>query len=189
METFSRAALAPADITNIMIDRESFTIDVVVEEDQLSLAIGRRGQNTRLAAMLTGYKVNIISKSKLQEKIKRSVENLIQIPSVADTTAQILVQSGIQAIGDLAAIEPAELVRILDITEEEGKKIVSDTLDAIEEGKIELQPEEDELIAASAVPPYTGILEKAQESEKDQKDKFSEAERRLREELASFKLK
>ena len=48
----------------------------IVEEDQLSLAIGRRGQNTRLAAMLTGYKVNIISKSKLQEKIKCSVENL-----------------------------------------------------------------------------------------------------------------
>ena len=189
LETFSRAALAPADITNIMIDRESFTIDVVVEEDQLSLAIGRRGQNTRLAAMLTGYKVNIISKSKLQEKIRRSVENLVQIPSVADTTAQILVQSGIQAIGDLAAIEAGDLARIIDVTEEDAQKIIDDTLNAIEEGKIELQPEEDELIAASAVPPYTGILEKAQGSEKDQKDKFSEAERRLREELASFKLK
>ena len=60
---------------------------------------------------------------------------------------------------------------------------------AIEEGKIELQPEEEELISASAVPSYTGILEKARVGEDDQKDKFSEVEKRLREELASFKLK
>ena len=189
LETFSRAALAPADITNIMIDRENRTMDVVVEEDQLSLAIGRRGQNTRLAAMLTGYKVNIISKTKLQDKIKRSVENLIQIPSIIDTAAQVLVQSGIQAIGDLATMEPLELARVIGIEEEEAKKIIEDTHQAIEEGNIELQPEEEEFISASAVPPYMGILEKTRVDEKDNKDKFSEVERRLREELASFKLK
>ena len=191
LEVFSRAALAPAEITNIMINNEERYMDVVVEESQLSLAIGRRGQNTRLAAMLTGYKVNIISKNKLQEKIKHSVENILQIPSLTDASAQILVQSGIQAIGDLAVIGADELSRIIGIGEEEAKKIMADTHKAIEDGNIELQPEEEEeLVSASATPSYTGILKQdGQDDKKDKKDKFSEAERRLREELASFKLK
>ena len=75
---FSRSALAPAEITNIMIDDESKGMDVVVEDDQLALAIGRRGQNVRLAAMLTGHNINIISRTKLQEKVKASSENLRQ---------------------------------------------------------------------------------------------------------------
>jgi N utilization substance protein A len=68
---FAKAALAPSEIVNIQVDHSSNSMDVVVEEDQLSLAIGRKGQNVRLAAMLTGYKINIISKTKLQEKIKK----------------------------------------------------------------------------------------------------------------------
>ena len=67
---FSRSALAPAEISNIMIDDNDRSMDVVVEDDQLALAVGRRGQNVRLAAMLTGYNINIISKAKLPEAYK-----------------------------------------------------------------------------------------------------------------------
>jgi len=79
IETFARAALAPSEIENIMIDYDDKSMDVVVEDDQLSLAIGRRGQNVRLAAMLSGYRINIISKTKLQERINRAADNLVQI--------------------------------------------------------------------------------------------------------------
>lgn len=189
VETFARAALAPSEITNIQIDHSDHTMDVVVEEDQLSLAIGRRGQNVRLAAMLSGYKINIISKTKLQERIQKSVANLIQIASITDTLAQVMVQNGIQAIGDIAAAEASELAELLEVDEAQASTIIADTIAAIDAGEIQFQAdEEEELVSASAVPAYHGIINKEQSDEESQ-DKFSDAERRLREELAAFKLK
>jgi N utilization substance protein A len=189
IETFARAALAPSEISNIQVDHANFSMDVVVEEDQLSLAIGRRGQNVRLAAMLTGYKINIISKSKLQEKIKKAVESLMQIVSVSDARAQMMVQHGIMSIADLAAMDAETLSGILSGNVTDAAQILKDTHAAIENGTISLADDEDELISASAVPAYKGLLDKHKEDKTDGKDKFSEAERRLREELAAFKLK
>lgn len=189
IEIFARAALAPSEISNIQVDHANYSMDVVVEEDQLSLAIGRRGQNVRLAAMLTGYKINIISKTKLQEKIKKAVENLLQIPTVSDARAQMLVQNGIMSIGDLAALDAETLSTILHGNVADAQNIINDTLSAIEKGIINLHDDEEELVSASAVPAYKGLLDKHKEDKGDGKDKFSDAERRLREELAAFKLK
>lgn len=194
LETFARAGLAPAEITNIMIsmDDDERSMDVVVEDDQLALAIGRRGQNVRLAAMLTGTKVNIISKTKLQERINNAVQNLMQIDGVTDARAQVLVQNGVMAIGDLASLEAGTLSEILSIEDSDSQAILDSTVKAIESGEIELQGTEDEeLIAASATPQYDGTVSSgpsAQDSS-DEEGKFSEAEKRLREELAAFKLK
>ncbi len=189
IETFARAALAPSEISNIQVDHSNHSMDVVVEEDQLSLAIGRRGQNVRLAAMLTGYKINIISKTKLQEKIKKAVESLVQIASVSDARAQMLVQNGIMSVGDLAAVDAETLSGIIHGTEAEAANMLKDTHEAIEKGLISLESDEEELVSASAVPAYKGLLDKHKEDKGDGKDKFSEAEKRLREELAAFKLK
>ena len=189
IETFARAALAPSEISNIQVDHANYSMDVVVEEDQLSLAIGRRGQNVRLAAMLTGYKINIISKTKLQEKIKKAVESLMQIVSVSDARAQMMVQNGIMSIADLAAMDAERLAGILSGNEADAAQILKDTHTAIEQGTINLADDEEELVSASAVPAYKGLLDKHKEGPVDEKDKFSEAERRLREELAAFKLK
>ena len=189
IETFARAALAPSEISNIQVDHGNHSMDVVVEEDQLSLAIGRRGQNVRLAAMLTGYKINIISKTKLQEKIKKAVESLMQIVSVSDARAQIMVQNGIMSIADLAATDSETLAGIMGGNVTDAAQVLKDTHDAIEQGTISLEDDEEELVSASAVPAYKGLLDKHKEGAGDEKDKFSEAERRLREELAAFKLK
>ncbi len=190
IETFARAALAPSEISNIQVDHANYSMDVVVEEDQLSLAIGRRGQNVRLAAMLTGYKINIISKTKLQEKIKKAVENLVQIVSVSDARAQMLVQNGIMSIGDLAALDAETLSGIIHGSTADAANILKETHDAIEKGELNLEDDEEELVSASAVPAYKGLLDKHKEGgSEDGKDKFSEAEKRLREELAAFKLK
>lgn len=190
LDTFARAALAPAEIGNIMIDHEDKQLDVVVEEDQLSLAIGRRGQNVRLAAMLSGYKVNIISKAKLQEKITKSVENLLQVDGITDARAQVLVQGGVTAIGDLSVMEASQVAEILEVAEGEAQNIIDSTLKALETDGVQLQPEEEEeFISASATPQYVGILDKDEDGAENEQDKFSDAERRLREELAAFKLK
>ena len=192
LETFARAALAPAEITSIMHHNDNNSLDVIVEEDQLSLAIGRRGQNVRLAAMLTGCNVNIISKSKLQEKIGKSVTNLIQIESVTDALAQVLVHSGVMSVADLLALEADELMRICDFTDEKAKDFREKVHAEVEGGDIQLVPqEEEEIVSASAVASSSGFKEGGTGAGKvmDEKEKFQEAERRLREELAAFKLK
>ncbi len=191
LSTFSRSALAPAEITNIMFDEEDHSMDVVVEEDQLALAIGRRGQNVRLASMLTGYKVDIISKTKLQEKIKKSLSNLMQLELISDTKAQVLVQGGVMSLGDLISAEKEFLVELLSVDESEVDSILSAVNKAVEAEEVSLTLEEEEdLVSASAVPAYNGLLDKSQnEDGPTEEEKFSEAEKRLREELAAFKLK
>ena len=189
VEQFVKAALAPSEIVNIMSDHEERSMDVVVEEDQLSLAIGRRGQNVRLAAMLSGYKINIISKSKLQEKIKKAVENLLQIPLINDPKAQVLVQRGVMGVADLTDMDSKTLAKILQAGETEAQNILNKVKEMVENNEVQLMPEEsEEWVSASAVPAYTGIISAEKEMEEGE-DKFSEAERRLREELAAFKLR
>lgn len=188
---FAKAALAPAEIENIMIDSENKSMDVVVEDGQLSLAIGRRGQNVRLAAMLTGFKINIISKVKLQEKIKKAVANLLQLASVSDSKAQMLVQKGVMSISDLSAMDVAHLKNLIKISENDAQVILDEVKKVTVDGSVKLVVEEEEdLISASAVPQYSGMIDnKDEEQGKEGQTKFQEAERRLREELAAFKLK
>ena len=194
VEIFVKNALAPSEIASISMNHDEHTLDVIVEEDQLSLAIGRRGQNVRLAAMLTGWKVNIISKSKLQEKVKLAVENLAQISKLNDASAQVLVQAGVMSIVDLSASEPSDIVKILICQPEEAALIIKEAVEAIENPDIANEPsEESEIISASAVPSTKmGMIKEdsAYGNNADgDGDKFSDAERRLREELAAFKLK
>lgn len=190
---FVKNALAPSEITSINMNRDEHILDVIVEEDQLSLAIGRRGQNVRLAAMLSGWKVNIISKSKLQEKVRVAVENLVQLGSVAEASAQMFVQSGFMSIIDLSAAEAEEISRAIECSVEDAAAIIADAVAAIENPEIENEPnEEDEIISASAVPSQRmGMIKDSAPAgaEGEDADKFSDAEKRLREELAAFKLK
>lgn len=192
-ETFCRAALAPAEIQSITLNHDEHTLDVIVEEDQLSLAIGKRGQNVRLAAMLTGWKINIISKSKLQERIKLAVENLIQLSGISEATAQVLVQKGIMSIVDLSAATPEDVARYLGKSISDAKVMIENASNALEDENIKTDLDENaEIISASAVPNQTGFKksERSDAAKKgDDLTKFSEAERRLREELAAFKLK
>lgn len=194
LETFSRAALAPAEITSIMMNLEERSMDVVVEEDQLSLAIGRKGQNVRLAAMLTGLKINIISKHKLQERIQKALENLLQIEGLSDANAQVLVHAGVMSVADLSAMAVEDLARALIIGKGPAQELLDKVLKAVESGGIKLVPDEgEELVSASAIPSQERAYVEEDDEEKRARDKegdkFSEAERRLREELAAFKLK
>jgi N utilization substance protein A len=192
-ETFARAALAPAEIQSISLNHGDHTLDVIVEDDQLSLAIGRRGQNVRLAAMLTGWKVNIISKAKLQERVKLAVENLVQLSSISEATAQVLVQKGIMSIVDLSGAEAEDVAKYLGKSVADAKTMVETAQNALEDETIKKDLDENaEIISASAVPNQTGFKRReSSDSVKkgDDVTKFSEAERRLREELAAFKLK
>ena len=187
---FAKAALAPAEISNIMLDSEDKSMDVVVEDDQLALAIGRRGQNVRLAAMLCGFKINIISKTKLQGRIAKAATNLQQIDGITDPYSQVLVQNSVMGIGDLISLEASDIAGILKIAEENADAILQKAKDMVASGSATFLTEEDEdLVSASAVPAYDGKISNEEDTEEERSDKFSEAERRIREELAAFKIK
>lgn len=199
-EQFAREALRPAEIQSIMVHHADHTLDVIVEDDQLSLAIGRRGQNVRLAAMLTSWKINIISKSKLQERVKLAVENLLQLTGMNETTAQVLVQNGIMNIIDLSAAEPDLVARVTGRTSVDAKGIIETAAAALDNPDIKSDIEmEGEIVSASAVPQANSLVRKDNRHSNSgssggkeaggMSDKFSDAEKRLREELAAFKLK
>lgn len=194
LDIFTREALKPADITSIMMYDGDKTMDVIVEDEQLALAIGRRGQNVRLAAMLTGWKINIVSKTKLQEKVKLSVENLAQLEGLNEPMAQVLVQGGIMSIVDLSASDVDEVARLTGRVPEQAKELVAMAASAVEAGEFPIEPDTgEEIISASAIPTERGFRRSESENQKAQgpteAQRFSETERRLREELAAFKLK
>ncbi|MBC7386839.1 MAG: transcription termination factor NusA [Cryobacterium sp.] len=109
---FVRSALSPAEISSVRMDERNRMMEIMVEDDQLSLAIGKRGQNVRLAAQLTGWKLDIISRSKLSKRTTDVIAILQQIEGVSETYAQSMYQAGfasIRAVSD-ATIEALQKI-------------------------------------------------------------------------------
>lgn len=109
---FVRSALAPAEISSVKMDERAKTMEIMVEDDQLSLAIGKRGQNVRLAAQLTGWKLDIISRSKLSRRTTDVVYTLSLIDGVNETFAQAIYQNGFQSIRAVAEANIEALQKI-----------------------------------------------------------------------------
>ena len=109
---FTRASLAPAEISSIEIDEQNKTMEIMVEDNQLSLAIGRKGQNVRLAAQLTGWRLDIISKSKLEKRTQEAIFNLQHIEGVSDTLAHAIYQHGFVNVKQVAEAPMDRLLAI-----------------------------------------------------------------------------
>ncbi len=117
-------ALAPARISRVYLSAEEKSMEIVVPDDQLSLAIGKRGQNVRLASKLTGWKIDIKSESKMEKLSEEIISQLKTIPGVGEMIARILYNEGFYSIEDVAEMDGAELGRICEIGEKKGEKIV-----------------------------------------------------------------
>lgn len=115
-------ALAPAEISKVFVDEDSHDMEVVVPDSQLSLAIGKKGQNVRLAAKLTGWKIDILSESNSAAKTAEAIFNLMLLPGMTETMAQNIFQSG---FGSFPALAEAELEAIMNIPgyEEEERAV------------------------------------------------------------------
>lgn len=109
---FVRSALAPAEISSVRMDERNRTMEIMVEDDQLSLAIGRKGQNVRLAAQLTGWRLDIISKTKLQKRTAEAIFNLQHIDGVNETMAQGIYQAGFMNVRQVAEASLENLQKI-----------------------------------------------------------------------------
>ena len=114
--TFIVNALAPAEVSKVVLDDEGRRVEVVVPDDQLSLAIGRRGQNVRLASQLTRYDVDILTEAeeseRRQEEFRRRTGLFVEALDVDDVIAGLLVQEGFGSIEDIVQAPDEELAEI-----------------------------------------------------------------------------
>ncbi len=117
-------ALAPAKISRAYIDEENRNMEIVVEDDQLSLAIGKRGQNVRLASKLTGYRIDIKSQSRMEQILEETIGRLREIPHVGEVIARILYNEEFASAKEIAESEVEELARLSGIGIKKAQKIV-----------------------------------------------------------------
>ena len=117
-------ALSPAKVGRVYMDEDSRSMEVIVPDDQLSLAIGKGGQNVRLAARLTGWKIDVKSDSMTEGHSSKEYESLLQISGMDEATAEILYKEGLKDINILASADP-ELISLLPTIEGLSKEKLS----------------------------------------------------------------
>ncbi|GAB4297061.1 MAG: transcription termination factor NusA [Thiohalomonadaceae bacterium] len=114
-------AMSPAEVVSIVMDEESHTMDIAVEEAQLAQAIGRNGQNVRLATELTGWNLNVMSESQAEEKSEEEAQALVKLfmeqLDVDEEVAAILVQEGFSSIEEVAYVPVQEMLEIEEFDE------------------------------------------------------------------------
>jgi len=117
------SALSPAQVSKVIIDDAAKSMDVIVPDDQLSLAIGRKGQNVRLAVQLTGWKIDIKSESKMRELAGWLAEALSVVEGCGEADAELLLQQGVTSLEDLAHL-PQEMLTVLPGIDEAGARAI-----------------------------------------------------------------
>ncbi|MGF1595167.1 MAG: transcription termination factor NusA [Kiloniellaceae bacterium] len=125
--TFVVNALAPAEVTKVVLDEDAHRIEVVVPDDQLSLAIGRRGQNVRLASILTGWDIDIMTEEtesrRRQDEFRARSQMFIDALDVDDVIAHLLVTEGFTALEQVAFVPVEELAQIEGFDEEVAEEL------------------------------------------------------------------
>ena len=126
--TFVVNALAPAEVTKVVMDEEAGRVEVVVPDEQLSLAIGRRGQNVRLASQLTRWDIDILTEAeeseRRQEEFRRKTGLFVEALDVDDVIAGLLVTEDFSSIEELAYVAPEELAEIEGFDETVAEELI-----------------------------------------------------------------
>jgi len=137
-------ALAPAKVSKIYINKSEKTMEIVVPDDQLSLAIGKGGQNVRLASKLVGWRIDIKSESKMEKLSQEIISKLQEIPGVGELIARLLYNEGFYSVEEVAEVEPEELAKILGVPLEKAKEIVRGAQKLVGKEVVEEEEELDE---------------------------------------------
>jgi transcription termination/antitermination protein NusA len=134
--TFIVNALAPAEVTKVVLDEDTHRVEVVVPDEQLSLGIGRRGQNVRLASQLTSWQIDILTEAEESERRQKEFAQRTQLfmesLDVDETVAQLLASEGFATIEDVAYVELNELAQIEAFDEDTAQELQSRAQEFIE---------------------------------------------------------
>ncbi|MEZ5774889.1 MAG: transcription termination factor NusA [Hyphomicrobiaceae bacterium] len=147
--TFIVNALAPAEVSKVVLDEDANRIEVVVPDEQLSLAIGRRGQNVRLASQLTGWDIDILTEAAEQERRQKEFAERTQLfmdaLDVDEVIGQLLATEGFASVEEIAYVELGEIATIEGFTEETAGEIQSRAVEYLERKEAELDERRREL--------------------------------------------
>jgi N utilization substance protein A len=143
-------AIAPAHVSRVYIDEHAHAMELVVPDDQLSKAIGRRGQNVRLAAQLTGWRIDIFSESKHAEMADQARDELSRIAGLSADQVEDLIRHGFRSAQEVSDAEAWEIAGVLNLEDDAAEQIVVAAETALEQIILE---EADRRRAAADLPP------------------------------------
>ncbi len=136
-------AIAPAEVVRVIIDAQGHRMELIVPDDKLSLAIGKKGQNVRLASQLTGWRIDIHSESKILELEARAKKQMAAISSVTEELADLLFQFGWRSVSDLSMALSEEMIQIPEIGDiDTAEKIIAGAYAFLNGGEIAESVEE-----------------------------------------------
>jgi len=162
--TFIVNALQPAEVAKVVLDEEEKRIDVVVPDDQLSLAIGRRGQNVRLASQLTGWSIDIVTEAddseRRQKEFAERTELFMETLDVDEVIAQLLVAEGFESINEVAFVVQEELASIEGFDDDTAVELQARATEHLERIAAELEEKRKELGVADEVAELDGVTGK-----------------------------
>ncbi|MCJ7772527.1 MAG: transcription termination factor NusA, partial [Desulfobacterales bacterium] len=128
-------ALAPAEISRVVIDEENQTMEVIVPDEFLSIAIGKRGQNVRLASKLTGWHLDVKSDEQYTATMKSGYESLLSLPGVGKSMADALSEKGLFSVEELSTASVEDLIQVKGIGEGTAEKLIEAAIDIISGGE------------------------------------------------------
>ena len=142
-------ALAPAEVAKVVLDEDASRIEVVVPDDQLSLAIGRRGQNVRLASQLSGWDIDILTEeeesNRRQAEFTERTQSFMNALDVDETIAQLLASEGFTSVEDIMYVDVSEIAEIEGFDEEIAAELSSRAREYVEQTNSELEAKRQEL--------------------------------------------
>ena len=130
-------ALAPAEISRVIIDDSNRSMEVIVPDDYLSIAIGKRGQNVRLASKLTGWHLDVQSESRYNETMKSGYESLVALSDVGVSLADALYEGGFFSIDEISIASVDDLMQVRDMDEEKAQALISAARQAVLDAEAE----------------------------------------------------
>lgn len=158
-------ALAPAEISRVIIDEDNRAMEVIVPDEYLSVAIGKRGQNVRLASKLTGWHLDVKSESFYSKALQDGYESLMELPGVGVVLADALYEKGFYSVEELAHAATQDLVSIRGIGEETARKLIAAAEEAAQKAAAAAAASQEE----SSENMDTGDTGQMTESESEQK--------------------
>ena len=157
-------ALAPAEVAKVVLDEDKERIEVVVPDQQLSLAIGRRGQNVRLASQLTGWDIDILTEQEESERRHAEFENrtkiFVEALNLDEVVGQLLASEGFDSIEELAIVDEKEIASIEGFDEETAHELQDRAREYLAQQEAELDARRIELGVEDALKDVPGITTK-----------------------------
>lgn len=147
--SFVARALSPAEVARVVVDEDNHSMEVIVADDQLALAIGRRGQNVKLASRLSGWKLDVRSVSVAEEETKRARQSLEAIPGINFTHAELLFQEGYRSAKDVSEATLEDLMEIEGFSAELASEVLKNSREYVD--RLETEGEREASLQPSTV--------------------------------------